>query len=116
MPYKKRAQAEAQPILAGRKNHTLAEAPADQLLAVAGMVIEALAHQNAVYLTPGRFGGLQFKVYIEGDQFAEYLELNDKLPDLAEEILDTLYDKETVARFRKFWGALRAERLAKAGG
>lgn len=114
MPYKKKSQTEAQPILAGRRNNTLGEAPHDQLLAIAGLVIEALTHQNAVYLTPGRFGGVQFKVYIEGDQFAEYLELNPGLPDLVEELLDALYDKESVARFRKFWGALRAERLAKA--
>lgn len=110
MPYKKKSNTEAQPILSARRNNTLAEASIDQQMAIAGLVTSCLAQGNAVYLTPGRFGGVQFKVYVEGDQFAEYLEINANLPDLVEELLDALYDKETVARFRNTFGARRAER------
>lgn len=114
MPYKSRKQAEAQPILSGRKNNTLKEAGTEELYAVAGLIATTLAQGNAVYLTPGRFGGLQFKVYIEGDQFAEYIEINPKVTDLVEELLDALYDQETVAWYRKRFGAGRAGRPQEA--
>jgi hypothetical protein len=110
MPYKKKASTEAQPILAARRNNTLKEADTDQQYALAGLIVTCLAAGNAVYLTPGRFGGVQFKVYIEGDQFAEYLEINPALCDLVEEILDALYDKEAVAAFRNTFGVRRAVR------
>lgn len=114
MPYKKRTAAEAQPILTGRRNNTLKEADEPQVLAIAGLVATSLAQGNAVYLTPGRFGGVQYKVYIEGDQFAEYLEINGRTEDLVEEILDALYDKDAVSWFRRLFGAGRAVRAAEA--
>lgn len=114
MPYRKKTQTEAQPILSKRRNNTLQEATADQQLAVAGLAVTCLAQGNPVYLTPGRFGGVQFKVYVEGDQFAEYLELNEGLGDLVEEIIETLYDIKQVAEYRRTFGAGRAERASKA--
>lgn len=113
MPFKKRTAQEAQPILTKRRNNTLAEASEEQNYALAGLVATCLSRGNAVYLTPGRFGGVQFKVYVEGDQFAEYLEVNDALPDLVEELLDALYDKDTVAWYRSRFGAGRAVRAPK---
>lgn len=114
MPYRKKTQVEAQPILSKRRNNTLVEAEEGQQYALAGLVITCLAQGNPVYLTPGKFGGVQFKVYIEGDQFAEYLELNDGLSDLVEEIIETLYDIKQVAEYRKSFGAGRAGRASKA--
>lgn len=110
MPYKKKAALEAQPILQGRKNSTLKEADKDVQYAIAGLVIQCLAEGNAVYLTPGRFGGVQFKVYVEGDQFAEYLEVNGGADELVEAILDALYTTEVVARYRATFGTGRAVR------
>lgn len=110
MPYKKKAALEAQPILAARKNSTLKDTGIDEQFAIGGLVVQCLAEGNAVYLTPGRFGGVQFKVYVEGDQFAEYLEINGELTNLVESILDALYTQEVVARFRRVFGARRAER------
>ena len=114
MPYRKKAQTEAQPILSKRRNNTLQEAAEDQLYAVAGLIVTCLAQGNPVYATPGRFGGIQFKVYVEGDQFAEYLELNDSIGELVEEIIETLYDIKQVAEYRKTFGAGRAGRASKA--
>ena len=116
MAHRKRASQEAQPILSKRRNNTLKEASDSQVLAIAGLVVSALAEGNAVYVTPGRFGGVQFKVYVEGDQFAEYIEINTGTDDLVEEILDTLYTQDTVAWYRKLFGARRAERPSKVVG
>lgn len=114
MPFKKRTNQDAQPILQQRRNNTLKEATIEQQCALAGLVVQCLAQGNAVYLTPGRFGGIQFKVYVEGDQFAEYLEINDGLPDLVEAVIEALYTTKEVAAFRNTFGARRAERPQEA--
>lgn len=114
MPFKKRANTEAQPILSGRRNNTLKEASDDQIYAIAGLLATTLAQGNAIYVTPGRFGGIQYKVYVEGDQFAEYLEVNGQTEDLVESVLEALYDLDTVAWFRKRFGAGRAEQPQEA--
>jgi hypothetical protein len=113
---KSKTNQEAQPILAQRRNNTLEEATVEQQSAVAGLVVTCLSKGNACYCTPGRFGGVQFKVYVEGDQFAEYLEVNEKLPDLVEEIIEALYDLKTVAWYRQRFGARRDERPSKPRG
>jgi len=114
MPFKKKATQEAQPILSKKRNNTLKEAELAQVFAIAGLIATTLAQGNAVYVTPGRFGGLQFKVYIEGDQFQEYLEINASTDDLVEELLEALYDLDTVAWYRNRFGARRAERPQEA--
>ncbi len=113
MPYKKRTTTDAQPILSKKRNNTLKEADVEQVYAIAGLLATTLAQGNAIYVTPGRFGGLQYKVYVEGDQFQEYIEINANTDDLVEELLDALYDQETVAWYRTRFGARRAERLAE---
>lgn len=114
MAYRKKGATEAQPILSKRRNNTVAEAEPSQQYALAGLAITCLGKGNAVYLTPGRFGGVNFKVYIEGDQFAEFLELNEGLPGLCEEIIETLYDIKEVSEFRNTFGSRRAETAPKA--
>lgn len=114
MAFKKRAQTEAQPILTKRRNNTLKEADNRQISAIAGLLATTLAMGNAVYVTPGRFGGIQYKVYVEGDQFAEYLEVNDKTEEVVEELLEALYDLDTVAWYRKNFPASSAERPQEA--
>lgn len=101
MAPRKARNSEPQPILSQRRNNTVQEASVEVLLAVGGLIVTSLSHGNAVYITPGRFGGVQYKVYIEGDQFAEFVELNADTGGLVEAILEQLYDIETVGWFRR---------------
>jgi hypothetical protein len=60
------------------------------------------------------------KFYIEGDQFAENLVLNDDLEELCEQIVETLYTQDDVGWNRRTFGtaaampALQARNGAKA--
>lgn len=49
-----------------------------------------------------------FKVYIEGDQFAENLVLDDNLEALCEEIVEALYTQDDVGWNRRAFGLRRA--------
>jgi hypothetical protein len=102
VPYKKNyKQADPKPILAERRGNKAGEFTNTDLQAVAKIAAAALLGGNAVYLQPSRFGTVTAKVYIEGEQFAENLNPGDDWDELAEAIVETLYDLATVARVRR---------------
>lgn len=109
MPYTKKKATEPQSILKNRQASTMADMTAEHAKAIAGLVISAIRNNNAVYLQPGRYNSLTFKVYIEGDQFAEALVLDNQLDDLSEQIIDALYTKDDVAWCRRAFGTAPAE-------
>jgi|SRR6185436_2978353 len=108
MPYKKTyKQTEPKPILTERRGAKANEYGAYEAKALGKLVFAAISNGNAVYIQPSRFGTVTFKVYIEGDQFAENFNPGDDWGNLAEEIIEALYDKENVGKTRQvFDGAL----------
>lgn len=100
MPYKKKT-AEPQAILKNRTASSPDKLTAEQAVCIAGLMAAAVRNQNACYVQPGRYGSVTVKFYIEGDQFAENLVLNDELEELCEQIVETLYTQDDVAWNRR---------------
>lgn len=107
-----RGKQEAQPILQERRNATLLEAGDDQLFAVAGLLVESLAQGDGLYVTAGRWGGINFKVYQDGEAYSEFVPISGDVDDLVEQLLDALYDQNVVAHYRARFGSGRAVRGA----
>lgn len=121
VPYKKSyKQTDPKPILTERRGAKANEYGAYEAKALGKLVFAAIANGNAVYIQPSRFGTVTFKVYIEGEQFAENFNPGDDWGNLAEEIIEALYDKENVGRTRVLFGdaagdAERADRAPAKG-
>lgn len=113
MPYKKKT-GEAQSILKNRSASSPDKLTVDQAVHIAGLVAAAVRNQNACYVQPGRYGSVMVKFYIEGDQFAENLVLNDDLEELCEQIVETLYTQDDVAWNRKAFAVRRDTPAPKA--
>lgn len=113
MPYKKK-QGEPQSILKNRQAASPDKLLPEHAVALAGLVAAAIRNQNACYIQPGKYGSVMVKFYIEGDQFAENLVLDDSLEQTCEEIIDTLYTQDDIGWNRRTFAAGAAERLAKA--
>ena len=107
MPYKKKT-AEAQSILKNRSASSPDKLTGEQAVCIAGLVAAAVRNQNACYVQPGKYGTVMVKFYIEGEQFAENLVLNEELELLCEEIVQALYLQEDVAWNRRAFGTARA--------
>ena len=110
MAYRKSKQSEPQSILKNRAAASPDKLAPDHAEALAGLMAAAIRNQNACYFQPGRYGSITFKVYIEGDQFAENLILDDSLGQLCEEIVEALYTQDDVGWNRRAFGLRRAER------
>jgi hypothetical protein len=107
MPYKKKT-AEAQSILKNRSASSPDKLTAEQAVCIAGLIAAAVRNQNACYVQPGKYGTVMVKFYIEGEQFAENLVLNEELEELCEQIVEALYLQEDVAWNRRAFGTARA--------
>lgn len=107
MPYKKKT-AEAQSILKNREASSPDKLTAEQAVCLAGLVMAAVRNQNACYIQPGKYGTVMVKFYIEGEQFAENLVLNDELESLCEQIVEALYLQDDVAWNRRAFQTARA--------
>ena len=106
MPPRKYGKSAGEPksILQARESASPESMTAEQAIALGGLLAACLRNNNAVYIQPGRYGSLTFKVYIEGEQFAEALFLDKTLIDLCEQIVDALYTKDDVAWNRRAFG------------
>src|SRR5512147_1101940 len=114
MPFRKTGKSvEAQSILKNRTASSPDKLTPDQAVWIAGLVAAAVRNQNACYIQPGKYGSVMAKFYIEGDQFAENLVLNDELEELCEQIVETLYTQDDVAWNRRTFGTARAVRPAE---
>lgn len=113
MAYKKK-NAEPQSILKNRIASSPDKLTVEQAVCIAGLVAAAVRNQNACYVQPGRYGSVMVKFYIEGDQFAENLVLNDDLEELCEQIVEALYTQDDVAWNRRAFAARRSEPAPKA--
>lgn len=111
--YRRKNQAEPKSILQARKSTSTEDMTAEQAIALGGLLAAAVRNNNAVYIQPGRYGSLTFKVYIEGEQFAEALFLDNTLEDLCEQIVAALYTDDDVAWNRRAF-APRLATLAPA--
>jgi hypothetical protein len=113
MPFKKKT-AEPQSILKSRTASSPDKLTAEQAVCIAGLVAAAVRNQNACYVQPGKYGSVMVKFYIEGDQFAENLPLNDELEELCEQIVETLYLQDDVAWNRRAFSTALAVRPPEA--
>lgn len=112
MPFRKTGKnAEPQSILKNRTASSPDKLLPDQAVYIAGLVAAAVRNQNACYIQPGKYGSVMVKFYIEGDQFAENLVLNDDLQELCEQIVETLYTQDDVAWNRRTFEPAAAERV-----
>lgn len=109
MPYKKKTT-EPQSILKNRTASSPDKMTPHQARCIAGLVSAGILNQNAVYVQPGRYGSVLVKFYVEGDQFAENLVLNDDLEELCEQIVETLYTQDDVGWNRRTFGVAAPER------
>lgn len=114
MPSKRRTYDTPNPILTGRTKSDLKEISPADYKALAAAVLGAVLEGSAVYVSPGRYGSVTVKYYVDGDQYAETFNPGDDWPDMAEAILEALYNKEAVARVRRAGEAQSAERPAEA--
>lgn len=114
MPFKKKT-AEPQSILKSRTASSPDKLTAEQAVCIAGLVAAAVRNQNACYVQPGKYGSVMVKFYIEGDQFAENLPLNDELEEICEQIVETLYLQDDVAWNRRAFSTALATPASKAG-
>jgi len=101
MPYKKNRTGEAQSILKNRVASSPDKLTGEQAVCIAGLVAAAVRNQNACYVQPGKYGSVMVKFYIEGEQFAENLVLNEDLEELCEQIVETLYTQDDVGWNRR---------------
>ena len=117
MAFKKKT-AEPQSILKNRSASSPEQLTGEQAASIAGLVAAAVRNGNACYVQPGRYGSVTVKFYIEGDQFAENLPLNDELEGLCEQIVEALYTQNDVAWNRRAFGRVGAEAAthARKGG
>lgn len=113
MPFKKK-NAEPQSILKNRTASSPDKLTGDQAVCIAGLVAAAVRNQNACYVQPGKYGSVMVKFYIEGEQFAENLVLNDDLEELCEQIVETLYTQDDVAWNRRIFQTALAAPAAQA--
>lgn len=113
MPFKKKT-AEPQSILKNRTASSPDKLTAEQAVCIAGLVAAAVRNQNACYVQPGKYGTVMVKFYIEGDQFAENLPLNDDLEETCEQIVEALYLQDDVAWNRRAFSTARATPAPKA--
>lgn len=113
MPFKKKT-AEPQSILKSRSASSPDKLTAEQAVCIAGLVAAAVRNQNACYVQPGKYGSVMVKFYIEGDQFAENLPLNDELEEMCEQIVEALYLQDDVAWNRRAFGTAGAAPASKA--
>jgi len=112
--YRGKKSAEPQSILKNRIASSPDKLTAEQAVCIAGLVAAAVRNQNACYVQPGRYGSVMVKFYIEGDQFAENLVLDDQLEEVCEQIVETLYLQDDVAWNRRAFGVTLAVRPAEA--
>jgi hypothetical protein len=96
-------QTDPKPILTNRGKGSGWEIGKAEAVAIGKAVMAAVLHGNPVYIQVSRYGSLTFKVYIEGDQFAELLNPGDDWDALTEEIVEALYDLPTVALVRRLF-------------
>jgi hypothetical protein len=113
MPFKKKT-VEPQSILKSRTASSPDKLTAEQAVCIAGLVAAAVRNQNACYVQPGKYGSVMVKFYIEGDQFAENLPLNDELEEMCEQIVETLYLQDDVAWNRRAFGTAGVAPAPKA--
>lgn len=104
MPYRKGKTAEPQSILKNRAAASPDKMKPEHARAIAGLVSAGILNQNAVYVQPGKYGSVLVKFYIEGDQFAENLVLDDSLEELCEQIVEALYTQDDVGWNRRTFG------------
>ena len=112
--YRRKNQTEAKSILQARASQSVDGMTTEQAQDLGGLVTACIKNGNAVYLQPGRYGSLTFKVYIEGEQFAEALFLDSTLHDLCEQIIDALYTQDDVAWVRRTFAPSGHQRPAEA--
>lgn len=112
--FRKGKTAEPQSILKNRTASSPDKLQPDQAIHLAGLVAAAVRNQNACYIQPGKYGSVMVKFYIEGDQFAENLVLNEELEELCEQIVETLYTQDDVAWNRRAFGTARAVPASEA--
>lgn len=105
MPFRKGKTTEPQSILKNRQASSPDKLIPDHAKHLAGLMAAAIRNQNSVYIQPGRYGSVMVKFYIEGDQFAENLVLDDSLEELCEQIVETLYTQDDVAWNRRAFAA-----------
>ena len=110
----KKRTAEAQSILKNRTASSPDKLTGDQAVCIAGLVAAAVRNQNACYVQPGKYGSVMVKFYIEGDQFAENLVLNDELEEICEQIVETLYTQDDVGWNRRTFATAGAPPAAQA--
>lgn len=105
MPFRKTGKnAEPQSILKNRIASSPDKLEPEQARQIAGLVAAAVRNQNACYIQPGKYGSVMVKFYIEGDQFAENLVLNEDLEEICEQIVETLYSQDDVGWNRRTFG------------
>ena len=116
--YRRGKQSEPQSILKNRQAASPDKLTPDHAIALAGLVAAAIRNQNSVYVQPGRYGSVMVKFYIEGDQFAENLVLDEALEELCEQIVEALYTQDDVGWNRRAFPVKPAERppAARKGG
>ena len=113
MAYRKK-NVEAQSILKNRIASSPDKLTVDQAVCIAGLVAAAVRNQNACYVQPGRYGSVMVKFYIEGEQFAENLVLNDDLEETCEQIVETLYTQDDVGWNRRAFAAAVTQPASEA--
>lgn len=106
--FRKGKNAEPQSILKNRTASSPDKLQPEQAVYLAGLVAAAVRNQNACYIQPGKYGSVMVKFYIEGDQFAENLVLNEELEELCEQIVEALYTQDDVAWNRRAFSTSRA--------
>lgn len=117
MPYRKKT-AEPQSILKNRIASSPDKLTGEQAVCIAGLIAAAVRNQNACYVQPGKYGSVMVKFYIEGEQFAENLVLNDELEEICEQIVEALYTQDDVAWNRRTfaWAPPGTGAQARKGG
>lgn len=112
MPYRKGKTAEPQSILKNRQAASPDKLTPEHGLCLAGLVAAAVRNQNACYIQPGKYGSVMVKFYIEGDQFAENLVLDESLEEICEQIVEALYTQDDVGWNRRTFGGAAIVRPA----
>lgn len=87
----------------------LTQSQADGL---AKLFISCIHQKAGLYVSVGRYGTVNVKIYDGDDKYAEVIELSDQTEELCEELIEALWSLDQVSAARQLLPARATERAA----
>lgn len=87
---------------------------ASQAEGLAKLMVACLKQGAALYVAPERYGTVKLRIYDGDDKYEEHMELNLTTEELCEELIEAIWDLDTVGYARRALRPAAAELPAEA--